>query len=108
MKSENARRDLRRRKREAVEHAVMADIGLQPMRLAAGRNVDAQAMRGFRLPDSPKISSCSPSTVIRATRLMRAGFDRRSPDGSRGQSGERVAHEDGLDRSADRIPPSDP
>src|SRR5256885_13666511 len=50
----NPRRDSGAEAR-AVEHPVMAHTGLQPMRLALGRDVDAQRMRGLGLPDAGNV-----------------------------------------------------
>ncbi len=50
----NARRDLRAEAR-AVEHAVMSDARLQPMRLAVRRDVGAQAVRRLGLADTGNI-----------------------------------------------------
>ena len=50
----NARGDFGAETR-AVEHAVMTDARLQPMRLPFGRKVDAQPVRRFGLPDAGNI-----------------------------------------------------
>ena len=58
----------------AVEHAVMADAGLQPMRLAVGRDVHAKPMRRLGLADAGNV------VVLALDRQQRDAADRRRID----------------------------
>ena len=74
----------------------MADAGLQPMRLAIGRNVAAQAVRRFGLADAGNI------VVLALDREQRHALDRGRIDRPAAMGHlalrQRVAHENGLDR----------
>ena len=90
----------------AVEHAVMADARLQPMRLTVRRYVDAEFMRRLGLADAGNI------VVLAFDGEQRDALDRGKIDGPAAMrhlaERQRVAHENGIDRLQIDIRQRDP
>src|SRR5579883_1257856 len=91
----DARRDLGAEAR-AVEHTIMTDVGLQPVRLEAVGKIAAEAVRGLGLADAGNVVVL-PLDGHERDALDLARIDRDAAMGHL-SAWQRVAHEHGLDR----------